>query len=308
MKFYVGVTDNNWFSFLQQLRPDELNFWQPGGTTSFRAIEPGALFLFKLHSPDNFIVGGGYFVRHTFLPVSIAWDVFGQKNGCEDYHVFASRIRAYRRRKGDADPDPNIGCIVLTMPFFFSRDQWIPAPPDWKGSIVQGKGYSTTEPIGSALWDAVAERLSIGSTLDQPTPTIVADLPRFGTAYLARPRLGQGGFRVLVTEAYSRRCAFTGEKTLPVLQAAHIKPYAESGPHNVQNGLLLRSDLHLLFDKGLLTVTPDYHIEVSSRINSQYHNGKIYYALHGQPLAVLPERVSERPDPEYLLWHNSKFY
>jgi putative restriction endonuclease len=81
-----------------------------------------------------------------------------------------------------------------------------------------------------------------------------------------RPRLGQGAFRVLVTDAYQRRCAVTGERTLPVLESAHIKPYARSGPHSNNNGLLLRSDLHKLFDLGYITVTGDMRIEVSKRI------------------------------------------
>src|SRR5271167_1536981 len=101
---------------------------------------------------------------------------------------------------------------------------------------------------------------------------------RFGEEYLARSRLGQGAFRVLVTDAYERRCAVTGEKTLPVLEAAHIKPYALEGPHQVRNGLLLRSDLHKLFDLGYVTVTPALRLEVSSRLREEWHNGKEYYA------------------------------
>lgn len=46
---------------------------------------------------------------------------------------------------------------------------------------------------------------------------------------LIRHRLGQGAFRVLVTDAYQRRCAISGEKTLPVLEAAHIRPYSQHG-------------------------------------------------------------------------------
>ena len=61
MKFWVGVIDNKGFEFLAEQRPDEVNFWQPSGTRSFQAIEPGAPFLFKLHSPQNSIVGGGLF-------------------------------------------------------------------------------------------------------------------------------------------------------------------------------------------------------------------------------------------------------
>ena len=60
----------------------------------------------------------------------------------------------------------------------------------------------------------------------------------------------------MVTDAYQRKCAVTGERTLPALEAAHIKPFAEGGSHNPQNGLLLRRDIHALFDGGYVTVTP----------------------------------------------------
>lgn len=65
---------------------------------------------------------------------------------------------------------------------------------------------------------------------------------------------------------------------MPVLNAAHIKPYAEDGPHEVRNGLLLREDLHTLFDRGYMTITKDYRVEVSKRIKEDYGNGKEYYA------------------------------
>jgi hypothetical protein len=56
----VGVTDYDWFHFLSSLESvDEVNFWQPGGQTNFKALQPGELFLFKLHAPRNFIVGAG---------------------------------------------------------------------------------------------------------------------------------------------------------------------------------------------------------------------------------------------------------
>ena len=77
MKIWVGVTDKQWFDRLTLLKPDEVNFWQPSGGRRFAALDPGELFLLKLHSPNNFIVGGGHFVRHSPLPASLAWDAFG---------------------------------------------------------------------------------------------------------------------------------------------------------------------------------------------------------------------------------------
>jgi putative restriction endonuclease len=106
-----------------------------------------------------------------------------------------------------------------------------------------------------------------------------------------------------VTDTYDRRCAVTGEKTLPALDAAHIRPYADGGDHEARNGLLLRRDIHSLFDAGYVTVTPDYHFEVSRRIREEFENGRDYYAMHGVAIAV-PNRRDRRPDRDVLTWHN----
>jgi putative restriction endonuclease len=131
---------------------------------------------------------------------------------------------------------------------------------------------------------------------------------RFGKVQLIRPRLGQGAFRTSVAEAYQRQCALTGEHTFPVLEAAHIRPYCENGPHEISNGLLLRSDFHTLFDTGLVTITPDYRVEVSERIRDQWNNGKRYYERHGQRLVQLPSDANDRPREEWLRWHNENVY
>jgi len=121
---------------------------------------------------------------------------------------------------------------------------------------------------------------------------------------ISRVRLGQGAFRVMVAEAYGRACAITGDHTFPALEAAHIRSFAEEGPNLVSNGLLLRSDLHKLFDAGYVTVTDDYRFEVSRAIREEYHNGREYYSLHGRKLLVIPESQNDQPSREFLLWHN----
>lgn len=105
MRLYIGVTDLEWFWFLADRQPDEVNFWRPGGSSAFRALPPGGPFLFKLHSPRNFIVGGGFFVGYTTLPVSIAWETFGTLNGLRTYDEFRTRILHYRRSE-PATSDP----------------------------------------------------------------------------------------------------------------------------------------------------------------------------------------------------------
>lgn len=120
--------------------------------------------------------------------------------------------------------------------------------------------------------------------------------------------VGRGAFEIMVTEAYHRRCAITGEKTLPVLKAAHIKPPAKSGINETSNGLLLRADVDILFRRGYLTVTPGYRVEVSRRIKEDYENGRDYYARQGQPLVTLPADSRDRPANSLLRWHNENVY
>ena len=92
---------------------------------------------------------------------------------------------------------------------------------------------------------------------------------------------------------------------MPALDAAHIRPYVEGGTHDVSNELLLRRDIHSLFDLGYVTVTPDYHFEVSKRIRQEFENGRAYYALNGNPVAV-PGSIDLRPDRAALAWHNTE--
>jgi len=242
VRFWVGVTDRAWFEHLRTRAPDEVNFWQPSSRPLATFLEPGVPFLFKLHAPDNYIVGGGLFIRFSALPARLAWEAFGDKNGIPNYQSLRQRVERYR---GAIRGDPEIGCNILSNPFFFDRSRWIQEPASWAPNIVRGRTFDTGESEGMTLWNTVTDRLRDREAL---TPE-VTEPQRYGDDYLAHARLGQGAFRVLVTDAYQRRCAITGERTLPVLEAAHILPFAKSGPNLVSNGLLLRSDLHTLFDQ-----------------------------------------------------------
>jgi putative restriction endonuclease len=314
MVFFIGNTDYNWFTYLKSINPEDVNFWQPGGNMRFRAIPQNAPFLFRLKSPINKIGGVGFFSSQSLLPVDFAWEVFQERNGTGTYDEFYRKIDSYRKKENKLNIYPTIGCIVLTSPIFFNESDWIPTPSNWSINIVQGKTYSMESDIGNQLWQKVEALVSkyriIGQHEFEQRLSVLDDsgLPRYGKDSLYKPRLGQGAFRVLVTDTYSRKCAISGEKTLPVLEAAHIKPYEKSGPHAISNGLLLRSDIHKLFDKGYLTITPDYHIEVSKRIKEQFENGRDYYKFHGNNLVTLPSLSNQKPGKEFIDWHNSNVY
>jgi putative restriction endonuclease len=299
MKLYVGITDGDWFRFLRARNAEEMNFWRPRSTTNFGAINPGELFLFKTHYPENRIVGGAYFVRHTTLPLDLAWEVFKEANGVNCLEALRRKISSIR---GDDDRNPTIGCTVLTQPFYFKDTEFLSAPSDWGRSIVMGKSYDAQTGEGARLLEEVQLALA-GQALNE-TP-ISGPANRYGNPQLVVPRLGQGGFRVVVMEGYNRRCAVTGEKTLPVLEAAHIRPYADDGPHKISNGIFLRSDYHTLFDRGYITVTNEYRIEVSRRIRDEFSNGREYYAFHGKTLQVTPLSMQDRPARQFLEWHQT---
>lgn len=303
MKMYVGVTDKDWFDILKEEKCDEVNFWKPGNS-NFKALQENDMFLFKLHAPYNYIVGGGYFVRFSILPTYLAWQAFGIKNGTRSLKELNDRILKYRSRNGMSMENPQIGCIILTEPFYFEENEWIPAPEDWKSSIVQGKQYYTDTDIGLKLYNQVIERIQSDYSKD----VYFENRVKRYTESVVKHRLGQGAFRVVVTDAYQRRCAVTGEKTLPVLEAAHIKPYSNEGPHSINNGLLLKSDFHILFDKGYITIDKDYRIDVSRRLHEDYGNGKDYYKYHGEKLKILPEKTIQLPSKEYLEWHNENVF
>ena len=295
----------DYYNYLKSNSPEDVNFWQPGGKTSFRALPQGGMFLFKLKSPYNAIGGVGYFWAYSKLPLNLAWDTFGTRNGFDTVEDFRTVIQKYRRT---TERNPTIGCIALTNPVFFRREDWIPVPANWGNSIVQGKKYDTKDTIGLSLWNQLQATLGkypLATSASQNSFIALDQMPQYGNPILGKVRIGQGAFRLSVLDAYNKRCAITGEKTLPVLEAAHIQPFSEDGPNQTANGLLLRSDMHKLFDDGYITITPTYKIEVSGRIREEFDNGREYYQYHGKDLLILPELAMNKPSLLYLEYHNN---
>lgn len=295
MKFYVAVTESNWFNYLSSINPDEVNFWKHS-IENFRAIDTGDLFLFKLRYPENYIVGGGYFFRNINLSVSDAWKTFEEGNGAKTAKSFSRQVYESRDSSPLEETELTIGCNVLLAPFFFEERDWISAPDDWKPNIVQGKIYDTETVIGKEIYGRVKERL------------MKYDYYNHDLILAPFPKLGQGSFKIIVKEAYGGRCAITGEKSLPVLEATYIKPYLDYGPNTLDNGILLRSDLRILYDRGYLTITNDYRVKISNRLKVDYGEDIDYYKLHGKDLSILPEKFNERPAQEYINWHNDNVF
>lgn len=302
MRGYFANTDFEWYEFLKARSPvEEVNFWLPSGRNMLR-IAPGTPFFFKLKKPHYAVGGFGIVARAEVLPAWLAWDSFGIANGASDFPMMRKRIEKYREKNQVTSAgDYSIGCVMISSPIFFERETWVSQPSDWKSNNVRGEYYDLESGEGARIFKESLSRASeVVNLVKEPAA-------RYGTPAVVAPRLGQGTFRIAVTDAYDRACAVTGEHSLPALEAAHIRPFAEDGPHDVSNGLLLRSDLHRLFDKGYLTVTPEMTLEVGRRLKEDYSNGRSYYPLHGSRIH-LPGDVALRPSVTFLNYHNGEVF
>ena len=309
---FIAVTDDRWFRFLKGEasggRVDEVNFWSPRSVRKIKAFAPGEPVFFRLKRGFDAIAGYGFFAHHTVIGLAAAWDVFGWRNGEPDEVTFLGRIGEYR---GEDLLDPRhrsdpIACTILRDARFWPRDQWIPWGVDqgWAKNIVQGK--TERDPVRAELLrGAITADHSYDETCAEyreQFEVLDFDARRWRVAETV-VREGQGTFRTRILDAYGRRCAITGERTEPVLDAAHIQPYLGPPSNHVQNGLLLTKEFHALFDEGLVGVTPDGFVKVSRALRQRWQNGRRYYDYDGKSLAKLPDDPRHRPSEEALEWH-----
>ena len=303
----VANTDERWFVHFRPTdritEVDEVNFWRPAAQGEFRALRPGEPFFFRLKEPYNAIAGFGFFAISSRMTVQLAWEIFGDRNGDATLTDFERRIREYRERFNRAADAP-LRCLVLRDAVFLPQDRWLAwgSGEDWSPNLVAYKRYDLATDPGRSL-DAILRTVHPGSVPDlQLTFEPLEDDERRPVEAVRPERLGQGTFRLRLLRAYDGQCAVTGEHAVPVLEAAHIQPYLGPASNHPQNGIVLRSDLHRLFDTGYVTVTPDLRLEVSSRLRDEFENGKHYYEMAGRSVHV-PGDQRLVPSAQALEWH-----
>jgi hypothetical protein len=179
------------------------------------------------------------------------------------------------------------------------------------GSDEFGGGENTVQPVlerldfevqrltrkeREQLVDAVEAKAAAAEEDEAPAS---AEAGRQQVWAFVKRRLGQTKFRDALIGAYGGRCAISGDGVTQVLEAAHIKPFSKDGLYAVSNGLLLRADLHLLFDQGLIAIADDYKVLVSPILD-----GTSYAKLRGKPLRV-PKKATRRPSVEALQVHRA---
>ncbi len=302
MNMYVGITDVNWYESLKDKKFKEICFIKPAGNINFRALKRDELFLFKLHSPQNFIVGGGYFLCYSNVPSFMLWDIFNDRTGALNEQELNERLKGSSGEENRDFSELNTGCIVLADPFFFKEEQWIPIPEDWNSNIGHGKVYNIYKGIGRELYAKLQQNLSEEALPKEQehTGVFVASGPQHA--------LGEGAFQLMVMEAYKRSCAITGYRVLPALETAYIKPLSKGGTKTLDNGILLRRDLRPLFDLGYITISEDYTILISSKLKEHFASGSAYLKYHEKSLKAMPERFFELPNKENLKWHRENVF
>lgn len=202
---------------------------------------------------------------------------------------------------------------------------WLGAPERFDGNYSHQVGI-VKESISSGVntprtghlflenieWPKLCERycelmrraIQAHATADEEVPSIIEAGNDDGSkvAVNRKVRRHQSQFRLNILNLYNGKCAISGESVLEVLEAAHIENHATSGINHTGNGLLLRSDLHRLFDANKITIHPkSLKIGISSTLKKS-----TYKSFAG--LTLRPRDDGTHPDKEYLdlKWDSAK--
>ena len=174
---------------------------------------------------------------------------------------------------------------------------------------VAQHGVWDLRPSAGGKWEAV--KLDLGAAeqaLAEARAEVYGDpLPDFSNEPEARRyemraiamREGQPQFKADLLAAYGSRCAITGCAVQAILEAAHIISYSSGGAatNTVPNGIILRADVHTLFDRGLVFVDPDGFVQIASELDESE-----YAPLRGRKLR-LPDHPADHPHPDHLARH-----
>jgi putative restriction endonuclease len=187
-----------------------------------------------------------------------------------------------------------------------------------KGASHGSKGEVEVWDEFNNNWDSLAfesERLLADLThqsVEEMNGLNEDELPKEGIEreQLVRVRVNQRFFRSTVLTSYESQCCITGLAIPSLLTASHIAPWAkdQNNRMNPRNGLCLNVLHHRAFDEGLITITPEFRVRVSSSLAASTTgeaNHTLFERYHDQ-LARLPRRFL--PDPMLLDWHNNTVF
>lgn len=290
--YAISTTDYDWFDFLKGVELNSyVNFWTPT-PWNIRKLKDSERWYFMLKSPIREIGGFGEFVAYKNLTAEEAWNEFGQRNGCLDKQEFINRLQLYIDKNsqefGGIAIDINtykIGCVVLKNCEFWEEENY-KSPNKYEiefpSQVVKFKYFKGIDPFLDNNRSISQDFIPLSKARDENKREI-------------NQRLGQGKFKGELLKAYNNKCCITGETCPELLEAAHIQRYLCQASNHIQNGLLLRVDLHRLFDAGLLNIDENYCVQISSHLESN-----AYKLLNGAKI-TLPSNPHEFPSKKSLL-------
>lgn len=290
--FAISPTDIDWFNFLRDNGyHTQINFWTPS-LWNISQLKPGNKLYFMLKSPIRKIGGYGHFVEYKNLPLKEAWNTYGRKNGCHNKLELINRLKHYNKSIKEVD-NQKIGCIILENAEFYDDLHFLNLEEyeiNFHRSVQKIKYFKIYDPLTQPINHKVNEfELVPYITKRQKKTTKIT------------PRIGQGTFRGKISQVYNNKCCVSGESTAELLEAAHIQPYINEHSNHIQNGLLLRVDIHKMYDNGLLYIDEHYEIHISSLIKSTH-----YLQLQGKKISI-PENTSLQPSKNALMARKPDF-
>lgn len=264
-------------------------------------LAPGAMTLFLVEKDGTqFIVGGGFFLNHVQMDIRSCWYQYGVGSGYITFESFMKRAVECK-----ADLNQTLSCYLSIGSFIFIKKDLLDVPAGFQFDF-NGKNHieiDVNDPIGMYLQNVVSQRRL--SLVDSATdfgswPGIY----RKATIHKSAEKTAQ--FKTQLLSIYNYSCAVTGCSTIPALSLAHIKNMYDDRYLGVDNGLILRSDLHHLFSKGVITFFYEGDDEIVVKLS---HRMKMdldpeYSKLEGRCLR-LPKNKEFWPNKEYLKWHNT---
>jgi ribosomal protein L37AE/L43A len=286
--------------------------------TSAYPDELGVLYAYDTTVPNGRYIAAGdlAIVRDNRIVLGAGWidsieTVPGRKirHRCPhckstDFKLRQTRQPRYRCAQCTAEFDDAAEqeLIVQVITANYSRT-WRPADNPFPAHLLNTAYLANAEQHAIRRLDATRVRPILESYLVTGEPwwgTYMRDdmrIPGGRGLALSKTRLGQQRFREAMLARFGEICAFTGPQPPGALEAAHLYLYSEKPEHDTRGGLLLRCDLHALFDRWLITIHPEHWtIEVGPYLDPY----PALLALQGQPV-LIPREL--RPRDRYVRNH-----
>lgn len=237
-KVMVALTDYDWYSTLMGLQSvDMVNFWTPTPWNVSGLSKGDKVYFLLKEKYGRKICGYGDFAYYENESVEEAWNKYGIYNGVENLANLQLRVARYTDKnseKGFTGQGHIIGCIILNDVVFFDQIEQV-SPKEYGWDIPK-------QVVKYKYFDQQHSIASIEQSIEDIFPFILLsnDDAKEYTQTKSKNRKGQFEFRQKILKAYNNTCCITGEKTLDLLQAAHIQNHISQASNHIQNGILLR--------------------------------------------------------------------